>query len=93
MIDMGDAFVIGKYFMTPEQIKEFRDLTGKFIEAGYLDLGDKPIVFGDYKIEAGETYINEDNKYFFGEICSRHYPIMVDFMKRHDLTTKYSVGM
>lgn len=90
---MGDAFVIGKYFMTLEQIREFRDLTGKFYEAGYLDHGDDPIIFGEYKIEAGETYINEDNKYFFGEICSEHYPIMVDFMKRHNLTKKYSVGM
>lgn len=89
---MGDMFVIGKNFMTPEQIKEFRNLVGKFYEAGYRHRGDKPLEFKDYKIEAGETYINEDNKYFYGEICSEHYPLMVDFMKRHKLTTKYSVS-
>ncbi len=90
---MRDAFVMGKYFMTDSEIIAFRTLVRKFIEAGYLDLGDKPIVFEGYKIEAGETYINEDNKYFFGEISSRHYPIMVDFMKKRNLETKYSVGM
>jgi hypothetical protein len=89
---MGDMFVIGKNFMTSEQIKEFRNLVGKFYEAGDLDRGDPSLEFGDYKIEAGETYINEDNKYFYGEICSEHYPLMVDFMKRHKLTTKYSVS-
>jgi hypothetical protein len=89
---MGDMFVIGKNFMTSDQIKEFRNLVGKFYEAGDLDRGDKPLKFGDYEIEAGETYINEDNKYFYGDICSEHYPIMVDFMKRHKLTTKYSVS-
>jgi hypothetical protein len=88
---MGDIFVIGKNFMTPEQVKKFRNLVGKFYEAGSLDRGDKPIKFGDYQIEAGETYINEDNKYFFGEIGAEHYPVLVDFMIKNDLRTKYSV--
>jgi hypothetical protein len=89
---MGNIFVIGKNFMTLEQIREFRNLVGIFYEAGDLDYNDKPLRFGDYEIRAGETYINEDNKYFYGEICSEHYPVMVDFMKCHKLTTKYSVS-
>jgi len=88
---MGDIFVIGKNFMTLEQIKEFRDLVGKFYEAGNLDHSDKSIECGDYKIMGGETYIDEDNNYFYGEICSEHYPIMVDFMKWHNLITKVGI--
>lgn len=89
---MGDMFVIGKYFMTTEQIRKFRNLVGVFYEAGDLDYGDKPLEFDEYVIDAGETYINEDDKYFYGDICSEHYPIMIDFMKKNKLETKYSVG-
>jgi len=89
----SSSFVIGKYFMTPEQIKEFHDLVVKFGEANYDSEVEPPIEFMEYFIDFDDdTYISEDDKYFFGQIGNNHYEIMVQFMEKYKLETKYSVG-
>lgn len=50
----SSSFVIGKYFMTDEQIKQFKAEMKKYRETN----GD-----GDYG-----SYLNETNHYFYGEI-------------------------
>jgi len=89
----SSSFVIGKYFMTPKQIEKFHNLIEKFDEAADLSYNDDPIEYEDWIIEPnGETYITEDDKYFFGEISNEHYDVMYDFMQKNNLGTKYSVG-
>lgn len=89
----SSSFVIGKYFMTDEQIKKFHDLIEKFDEAADLNYNDDPIEFEDWVIMPNdETFIFEDDKYFFGEISNEHYDVMYDFMQKNNLGTKYSVG-
>jgi len=88
----SSSFVIGKYYMTPEQIVEFKkllDLFDEIKENGW----DSPIMV----IHDGEsvgydenTWINEDDKYFYGELGQNHYDTVVRFMKKHNLETKYS---
>lgn len=89
----SSSFVIGKYFMTEEQIKKFHDLIEKFDEAADLNYNDDPIEFEDWVIMPNDgTYITEDDKYFFGEISNEHYEVMYDFMQKNKLGTKYSVS-
>jgi hypothetical protein len=88
----SSSFVIGKYFMTPEQIVEFRGLVDKFVESIESEI-DEPIEFNGYLIEYDETtFIYEDDKYFFGEIGNNHYEAMYEFMQKNKLSEKYSVG-
>jgi hypothetical protein len=88
----SSSFVIGKYFMTPEQIEGFQKLVKKFDESSTLDF-DEQIEYEGWIIEPNdETYIFEDDKYFFGEISNEHYEVMYDFMQKNNLATKYSVG-
>jgi len=87
----SSSFVIGKYFMTPEQIKEFHNIVKMFGEATYEN-GLGPIEYMEYLIEFDDdTYISEDDKYFFGQIGNNHYEIVAQFMEKHKLETKYSV--
>ena len=79
--------------MTQEQIKEFSSLVKLFGQANYDNNDEALITFKDYLIECDEnTYINEDDKYFYGTIGQVHYEIMRQFMEKHKLETKYSVG-
>jgi len=88
----SSSFVIGKNFMTPEQVKKFHELVGKFHEASSLDYTSDPIEFEEWVImPSDETFINEDDKYFFGEISNAHYDVMYDFMQKNNLKDKYSV--
>ena len=48
----SSTFVIGKNFMSKEQIREFKELINDTEDNSYFD----------------ETYINEDKNYFFGDI-------------------------
>jgi hypothetical protein len=89
----SSSFVIGKYFMTLEQIKKFSELNKKFDEASVLNYDDDPIEYDGWVIMPNdETYIYEDDKYFFGSISNEHYEVMYDFMQKNNLRTKYSVG-
>lgn len=90
----SSSFVIGKNFMTKKQIKDFAELIHKIHDAKELYGDDEPLVFKDYKnvIEYDEsTFIAEDDKYFFGTVDYANYPIIVEFMERNKLETKYSV--
>jgi hypothetical protein len=88
----SSSFVIGKYFMTPEQIEEFHGMVKKFYESSISDDDVLPLKFKDYLIDFDDdTYIYEDDKYFFGMIGQTHYETMVQFMEKHNLMTKYSV--
>jgi len=88
----SSSFVIGKYFMTQKQIEEFSALVKLFGQANYDNDVEVPIEFKDYLIEADEnTYINEDDKYFYGTIGHVHYETMIQFMHKYNLETKYSV--
>jgi hypothetical protein len=88
----SSSFVIGKYYMTPEQVKEFHDLVKMFGEANYNSEVEPPLKFMDYVIDFdNDTYISEDDKYFFGQIGNTHYEVMTQFMYKHKLETKYSV--
>lgn len=78
--------------MTPEQIEEFGNLVKLFGEATYDSDVEPPIEFMEYLIDFDDdTYISEDDKYFFGQIGNNHYETMVQFMEKHKLETKYSV--
>jgi hypothetical protein len=91
----SSSFVIGKNFMTAKQIKDFAELIHKIHEAKDLYGDDDPIKFKDYKheIEYDEsTCIDEDDKYFFGTVDYANYEIIVEFMERNKLGTKYSVS-
>ena len=86
----SSSFVIGKYFMTPEQIKELNDLRGLIDEAmenGY----DSPIVTLFHDVEVGydeDTWIDENENYFFGDVGHGHYEVVEDFLRRNKLDEK-----
>jgi hypothetical protein len=90
----SSSFVIGKYYMTPEQIVEFKKLLDAFDEVKENGWASSSVVmYDDEEIEYDEnTYIGEDDKYFFGELGQENYESVVKFMKKHKLDTKYSVG-
>jgi len=94
----SSSFVIGKNFMTKKQIKEFEELIHLLNgDAKELYGGDEDptIKFKDYKREIGydeNTYITEDDKYFFGSVDYANYEVIVEFMERNKLDTKYSVS-
>lgn len=81
--------------MTEKQITEFADLIHKIHDAKDLYGDAEPLTFKKYKckIEYDEsTYITEDDKYFFGTVDYANYDIIVEFMKKYKLDTKYSVS-
>lgn len=81
--------------MTKKQIDEFKELLIAIRKAKDLYGDDELIKFKDYECEIEydeNTYITEDDKYFFGTIDQANYEIIVEFMKRNKLDTKYSVG-
>jgi hypothetical protein len=86
----SSSFVIGKYFMTPEQVKELNDLRGVIDEAmenGY----DSPIVTLFHEVVVGydeDTWIDENENYFFGDIGHGHYEVIEDFLIRNKLDEK-----
>lgn len=93
----SSSFVIGKNFMTREQIDELEDLIATIYEAKNLYGDDDPmnLQFKDYKcvVEFDEnTHIYEDDKYFYGELDYNNYDVVAEFMIKHNLTNKYSMS-
>ena len=88
----SSSFVIGKYFMTQEQIDEFHNLNHQFDVLRDSDDSILSIEFMEYFIEFDDdTCIYEDDNYFYGQIGDMHYDTMVQFMRKHKLDNKYSV--
>ena len=65
----SSSFVIGKNFMTDEQISKFSDLVNGF------------------NTNDGDTYIFEDEKYFFGEVDDRNDIEIENFIHEEGLDT------
>jgi hypothetical protein len=86
----SSSFVIGKYFMTPEQIRELNDLRGlidESMENGY----DSPIVTLFHDVAVGydeDTWIDENENYFFGDVGHGHFDVVHDYLERNKLYEK-----
>jgi hypothetical protein len=86
----SSSFIIGKYFMTLEQILEFeqlREIIDESMENGY----DSPIVTLFHDVVVGydeDTWIDENENYFFGDIGHGHYEVVEDFLIRNKLDEK-----
>jgi hypothetical protein len=86
----SSSFIIGKYFMTLEQILEFeqlRDLIGEALENGY----ESPITTMFHDVVVGydeDTWISDDDNYFYGDIGHANYEVVEDFLRRNKLDEK-----
>jgi hypothetical protein len=88
----SSSFVIGKYFMTPEQIEEFQSLIEEIDnvrENGF----DSPICVtyeGEIVEYDEDTYLNEDDNYFFGDIGQSTENVILKFLDKYpNLNDKY----
>lgn len=89
----SSSFVLGKYFMTPEQIEEFKSLI-KEIEDVRENGYDSPIcVTYENEVVAydEDTYIGEDENYFFGDVGFHNETVIFKFLDKHpNLENKYA---
>ena len=69
----SSSFVIGKNFMTKKQIEEFSIWANQFNEDD----------------DTCESYIHEDNYYFFGEISIHESEKIKSFLKNIKVNPKY----
>lgn len=81
----SSSFVLGKYFMTPEQIKELHDLIELIYEVrenGY----DSPIC-NMYENEVvgydDDTALGEDENYFYGDVGQHNDIVILKFLEKH----------
>jgi hypothetical protein len=86
----SSSFVIGKYFMDDMDIEEFRDLVQKLNTSRsgeYPD--DSPyMVYRNVVIDYDEdTWIDETENYFFGEVGHGHDVVILKFMEYHKYDT------
>jgi 4-aminobutyrate aminotransferase-like enzyme len=83
----SSSFVIGKYFMTLEQIEEMQGLANKLNMSRTGDYPDdspemayKGVII-DYD---DNTYVDETQNYFYGEIGHYHEDVILRFMEVHN---------
>jgi hypothetical protein len=88
----SSSFVLGKYFMTPEQIEEFKSLI-KEIDDVKENGFDSPICVtyeGEVVGYDEDTYIGEDENYFFGDVGQHTDTVIFKFLEKHpNLEGKY----
>lgn len=86
------SFVIGKYFMSKEQVDKLRELVKLFDTANsILADEDNPITYNGFEITSDdETCINESDHYFYGQVSinGNHYEVMYKFLEDEKLRSK-----
>jgi hypothetical protein len=88
----SSSFVLGKYFMTPEQIEEFKSLI-KEIDDVRENGFDSPICVtyeGEVVGYDEDTYLSEDDNYFFGDVGQKVEMVVLKFLEKYpSLNDKY----
>jgi hypothetical protein len=74
----SSSFVIGKMFMTPEQLNQFNNWRPQFDSSTFTTINDIRTV-DDYEMEYG-TILLEADDYFYGEIDNYAVEIYKDFL-------------
>lgn len=88
----SSSFVIGKYFMTFDQIEDFRGLIKKIYDVRDNEHESPDGITYDGEIVAydEDTYIGEDENYFYGDIGQSTDNVILKFFEKHkNLDGKY----
>jgi len=79
----SSSFVVGKAYMTPEQISKFGTFIARQEDGRYDDEEDEDEVFHE------ETCLYEEDYYFQGRLDNCDYDKVVSFLKEIGVDQKY----